>query len=147
MPYEVRLIKEPENKGWVPYIQNTFTGSITTEEVVASINVTLNLLDQQTSPIDLVAIFEEGSSMFGAKGIVFQKELIDQLTWHSMLDQIIAVDVNTSIYGSFIKALLQTASNQYALKVTAMPTMAELHAYLDKKYARGDKGAEVAATA
>lgn len=133
MPYEVRLISEPD-KGWPPRIQNTFSGSITTDEVVASINVTLNLLDQQSRPTDLIAIFEEGSSMFGAKGVVFQKELIDQLTWHSNLDQIIAIDLNTGLYGSFLKTLLQSAVNQAALKVSTLPNLEELTAYLTKKY-------------
>jgi len=134
MPYEVRLVTEP-GEGWPPRIVNTFTGKITTEEIISSIRLTLNLLDKQSQPTDLVAIFKDGASMLQAKGILFQKELIDQLTWHSMLDQIMAVDLNQAPYGSFLKMLLDAAVNQPALKVSLFTSMAEFEDYLTKKYA------------
>ena len=132
MPYEAQLIVEP--KTWPPYIRNTFSGKVTTEEVIASINVTLNLLDKQDRPTDLVAIFEDGCSLFNAKGILFQKDLIEQLTWHSNLDQIIAADLNQVLNGSFLQTLLQAAMNQPALKVSIFGSMEELNAYMKKKY-------------
>lgn len=134
MSLAVELIYETE-KGRPPRVQNTFSGQVTTEEVVSSIHDTVEILNQQSEPIDVIAIFEEGSSMLSAKGILGQARIIDQLTWHPKLDQVIAVELNKGLYGSFIKTLLNAAKNQPGLKVTVFGTMRELDQYLTKKYA------------
>jgi hypothetical protein len=133
MPYTVELIHDTE-KDWPPRIQNTFSEFITTEEVIESIQESVKILDKQSTPIDVIAVFEKGSSMLGAKGILFQGRLIDQFTWHPKLDQIVAVELNRGLYGSFIKTLLQAAKSRPGLKVTVFGTLAELDKYLNVKY-------------
>lgn len=135
MPLAVELIFETE-KGRPPRVQNTFSGQVSTDEVIQSITDTVEILNQQKSPIDVIAIFEEGSSMLSAKGILMKPSVIDKLTWHPMLDQIVAVELNRGLYGSFIKTLLNAAKNQPGLKVTVFGTMRELDTYLTKKYAQ-----------
>lgn len=133
MPVEVRLMKEVE-PGWPPIIYNIYSGSVTTDEVVSCVNQSLALLDQQTNLVDIVGIFEQETNMLNAKGVIFQKPLLDQLTWHEKLDQVIIVDLNGIIGGDFTKKTLQTFLSKPELKISILSSMDELHEYLMKKY-------------
>lgn len=135
MPYEVRVVREPY-RIWPPRIHNIYSGDVTTDDVVACFNETIALLDQQTRPIDVVGILEKDSSLLNARGIVFQQDLINKLTWHNKLDQIVVVDLNNVLSGVLLKTTLQVALSRPELKVSILSTMEELTAYLEKKYAR-----------
>jgi len=133
MPFKVEFIQDSE-KNLPPLLHNTFSDYITTNEVLQSVQQTIDILDKQKEPIDVVAIFEKGSSMLGAKDILFHSSLIDQFTWHPKLAELFAVELNKGLYGSFIRTILNMAKNRPALKVTVFAKLKALDEYLDKKY-------------
>lgn len=133
MPIEVRLIQE-EGKHWPPRIHNTYSGNVTTDEFITCANETINLLDQQEVQVDVVGIFNQDTNMSNAKGVLFQKPLLDQLTWHDKLDQIMIVDLNHIISGDFPKRSLQTMLSKPELKISIFGSMVELEAYMANKY-------------
>jgi len=141
MPFEVKLVRE-KYPTWPPRIHTTYRGNVTTDEVVACINSTISLLDQRTEPLDLVGIFEQDTNMSNAKGVLFQKPLLDQLTWHDNLDQIVIVDLNKMINGDFLKHSLQTMLSKPELKISIFSSMDELDAYLANKYAPASHSTE-----
>jgi len=133
MPYAVQLITLPSN--WPPRIHNIYKGDVTTDDVVSCFHETIELLNKQTSKVDIVGIFEVDASLFNARGILFQKKLIDQVTLHPNLDQIILVDLNNVMTGDFLKRTLQAALSRPDLKVSILGSLAELEEFLSKKYA------------
>jgi len=133
MPYEVRLIKE-STKSWPARIHNIYTGNVTTDDVVGCVNSSIRLLDQQDEPIDIIGIFEKDSNFLNAKGVLFQKPLMEQLTWHQKLNELILVDLNMVITGDFTKKSLQTFLSRPELKISIVGSMEVLDAFLTQRY-------------
>lgn len=133
MPYQALLYHEMY-RAWPPRIHNIYTGDVTTDEIAECFKETAALLDQQPSKVDLIGILQPNVSLQNAAGIVFRKDLINTITFHKNVDQIIIVDLNHVLTGIFLKSVLQTSLSRPELKVSILGSMDELNTYLQKKY-------------
>lgn len=133
MPYKVELVNELY-RAWPPRIHNIYWGDVTTEEVISCFHETIAMLGQQTQKVDVVGVMQPDTSLANATSIIFQKDLIDEVTFHPKLDQIVIVDLNNVMTGVFLKRVLQVALSRPDLKVTILGSMDELSQYLQRKY-------------